>query len=157
MGLACAIISPSPASATDSPRLAAMKKTLAGVPALELPAKAAKLVWVAKAKDREATARLVVDAAVSVRSAATPSVVGAIVKRTPAVTGVVVAEALLLQPGQASLIRAAAASYAPVETEVAIAAFEKTNVLQGAAVVAGLDPSSDRKPKQRRYANPSDP
>jgi len=162
LSLAFSLLLVAPASAEDSARLVALKKSLGNVPALELPAKAAKLVSAAKAKDREATAKLVIEAVSSLNAAAVPSVVGAIASGSPSVAGAAVVEAVTLQPAQASLITAAASSSAPVETAAAMSDFHKTNVLAQASVVtssslASASPSDGGNrptPKSTRYATP---
>lgn len=88
-------------------------ETLSGVPAAELPAKAAQLVSDAKASAREATTINVVKAAVGMNPAAAPAVVGAIAQAVPDMAAIAAGVAASEQPKQAALIARAAAAAAP--------------------------------------------
>ena len=90
-------------------------QSLAGVPAAEMPAKAAELVKAAKARDRRTATADIVNAAVDLNPAATPQVVGAIAKATPSMAPLAAGIAAAQLPKQASVIARAAAAAAPAE------------------------------------------
>ncbi len=99
-----------------------VKKNLAGVPAGELPAKAAELVKAAKSADRPATTVEVVKAAVNMKPAAAPSVVGAVARTTPEMASVAAGTAAAQQHKLASAIAKAAAAAAPSQAGKIVAA-----------------------------------
>lgn len=103
----------------------AIAKTLSGVRAPELPAKAAALVSRASLKDQEATAVAVVKAAIAAYPASAAAVVGAIAKATPRMASVAAAAAVSLQPKQAGAIAKAAVGAAPTEAEKIVAFMTK--------------------------------
>jgi hypothetical protein len=88
-------------------------KTLAAVPAAELPSKAADLVLAAKRHDRVTTTENVVKASVQLNGAAAPAIVGAIARAVPDSASVAVGVAVAKQPKLAAAITRAAAAAAP--------------------------------------------
>ncbi len=90
-------------------------KTLSAVPAAELPAKCAKLVTTAKARDRGFTTASVVKTAVELNPAAAPAIAAAIAKAAPEMAPIAAAAAAEAQPSQAADIARAAAGAAPTK------------------------------------------
>jgi len=99
--------------AADAPKTAPFKQALAGVPAAELPAKAAELVKAAKANERQAATVGIVRAALEINPAAAPSIVGAIARAVPTMAPVAAGTAAAQQPRQAGAIAKSAAGAAP--------------------------------------------
>jgi hypothetical protein len=108
--------------AKDAPKANPFTKTLAAVPAAELPAKAADLVLQAKPGDREATTINVVKSAVGINPAAAPAIVGAIARAVPEMASVAASAAAAEQPRQASAIAKAAAAAAPFQASSIVTA-----------------------------------
>ena len=103
----------------------AITKTLSGVRAPELPAKAASLVVKANATDQEATVIAVVKAAIAANPASAAAVVGAIAKAAPKMASIAAATAVSLEPKQAAAIAKAASGNAPTEADKIVAAMSK--------------------------------
>jgi len=103
----------------------AITKSLSGVRAPELPAKAASLVVKANATDQEATVIAVVKAAIAANPASAAAVVGAIAKAAPKMASIAAATAVSLEPKQAAAIAKAASGNAPTEAEKIVAAMSK--------------------------------
>lgn len=78
---------------------------LQSVPALELPAKSAALVQLAKLNDREAAADAILEIVAKLNPSALPTVVGAIARVEPSLTSKLTATATLLQPKLGDEIR----------------------------------------------------
>ena len=97
----------------DAPKANPYNKVLAAVPATELPAKAAELVYQAKPAEREATTVQVVKGAVSLNPAAAAIIVGAVARAVPEMASVAAGAAAAEQPKQARAIAKAAAAAAP--------------------------------------------
>lgn len=89
------------------------KSALKGVPAPEIPAKAAGLVKNAKNREKQAVTTQVITEAVTMNPAAAPVTVGAVAKANPEMAAQAAAAAATAQPGQAAAIAKAAASAAP--------------------------------------------
>jgi len=89
------------------------KQALVGVPAAELPAKAAELVKAAKTNERQAATVAIVKAALEMNPAAAPSIVGAIARAVPAMAPVAAGTAAAQQPKQAAAIAKSASAAAP--------------------------------------------
>ena len=104
-----------------------IQKTLSGVRAPELPAKAAALVERVPVEEREAVTVAVVKAAIKANPTTAPAVVGAIARVAPKMAALAAATAVSLEPKQAAAIARAAASAAPLEAEQIIAAMTKEN------------------------------
>lgn len=100
-------------SATTCPKVAAASKALKGLPAVEMPAKAAQMVAAATAEDRESTTACVIAAAMDVRPASTLPVVGAVARQTPEAAAIAAVKAAAIQPKKLAEIAAAAAAAAP--------------------------------------------
>ena len=119
-GVCVGLIHLNSAFAVLSPKAA--HKSLAAVPATELPAQAAQLVKDANAADRQADTATVVKAAVSHRPATAAAVVGAIAQAVPEVAAVAAGTAAKAQPKLASVIAQAAAAAAPSQAgEIVVA------------------------------------
>lgn len=86
---------------------------LRGVPAAEIPAKAASCVLLAKSEEQTAVAVAVVRAAVELSPFGAPAIVGAIARVAPHCAPATAAEAARLQPKLASAIAKTAAFSAP--------------------------------------------
>jgi hypothetical protein len=126
------------AVAKDAARAEAFKQTLTGVPALELPAKAAQLVTDAKAKDKEAVTAEVVTAAVKINPAAAPLVVGAISKAAPKMASIAAVTAATLEPKLTLAIAKAAAAAAPASAEKIVHALCKAMPAQYANIAVAV-------------------
>ncbi len=100
-------------SASTSPQVASARKTLKGLPAVEMPAKAAQMIAAASAEDREATLGYVITAALELRPTSILPVVGAVARQTPEVAAATAVKAAAIQPKKLSEIAAAAAAAAP--------------------------------------------
>ncbi len=123
IALTVVVLSTFSASAEVSSK--AIVKSLSGVRAPELPAKAASLVFKASAKDQEATTIAVVKASIAANPASAAAVVGAIAQAAPKMASVAAATAVSLQPKQAAAIAKAAAGAAPTEAEKIVAAMSQ--------------------------------
>ena len=123
--LSLTMVALSPFSVSAEVSSKAIVKSLSGVRAPELPAKAASLVSKADAKDQEATTIAVVKAAIAANPASASAVVGAIAQAAPKMASIAAATALSLQPKQAAAIAKAAAGAAPTEAEKIVAAMSK--------------------------------
>src|SRR5258706_8065242 len=99
--------------AKDGQKASSVIETLSGVPAAELPAKAAQLVKEAKARERETTTINVVKAALAMNPAAAPAIVGAISRAVADMAPVAAGTAAAEQPSQSCAIAKAAAAAAP--------------------------------------------
>jgi len=102
--------------AGDSAKSDLTREVLRGVPAAELPAKAAGLIQHAKAADQGTLTVKVVKAALDLNPAAAPAVVGAIARAVPDMAAIAAGSAAEVQPKQASAIARAAAAAAPSKT-----------------------------------------
>jgi hypothetical protein len=111
MGIFC--IGTLNAAADDTAKLKPYKDALTGVPAVEMPAKAAEVVKQAKTQLGDVTTANVVRAAVEVNPMATPAVVGAIARALPDMAPVAAGTAAEAQPKQAVAFARAAAVSAP--------------------------------------------
>lgn len=114
--LSAALLVTSMAFGKDAPRTNPFKQVLSSVPAAELPAQAAELVFQAKGEDQAATTTDVVKAAVGLKPAAAPAIVAAIAKKVPDMAAVSAGVAATEQPKQAAAIAKAAAAAAPDQT-----------------------------------------
>jgi len=103
------------ALAEDSTSPTRYRRVLETVPALELPAKAAKMVKQAKARQRATAAAGVTRAAVTINPPAAPGVVSAIARAVPELAATVAGTATTEQPKQATAIAEAAAAAAPLK------------------------------------------
>jgi hypothetical protein len=112
-------------SAKDSPQLAGFKASLAGVTAIELPAKAASLIAAVSDKEKESVTIAVVRAAVGLNPSATPAIVGAVAHEVPAMAPLAAVTAASLQRKQISLIARSAAAGAPAQAGKIVAALIK--------------------------------
>lgn len=99
----------------EAPKANPFHKILTAVPAAELPAKAADLVFQAKPADRQETTMNVVKAALGINPAAAPAIVGAIARAVSEMASVAAGTAAAEQPKQAAAIAKAAAAAAPVQ------------------------------------------
>ena len=99
----------------ETPKANPFHKILTAVPAAELPAKAADLVFQAKHADRQETTINVVKAALGINPAAASAIVGAIARAVPEMASVAAGAAAAEQPKQAAAIAKAAAAAAPVQ------------------------------------------
>ena len=147
IGLGVACLSGNQLSAKDPVPETPFAKILRGVPALELPARAAQLVKEAKADQRELTAMEVVKSSVTLNPTSTLMVVGEICRTSPKVAPVAAASAAKLQPKQAVAITKAAVSAAPSEAGKIVAAVCKEVPSESrdvAAVAVRVVPSSSR-------------
>ena len=97
----------------DAPKVNPFTKTLAAVPSVELPAKAAGLVLQTKPLARQAVTIEVVKAAVGINPVAAPAIAGAIARAVPELASVAAGVAASEQPKQAAAIAKAAAAAAP--------------------------------------------
>jgi hypothetical protein len=104
------------------PKVNPFSKTLAAVPAAELPAKAVDLVSQAKPRDRQATTINVVKAALGLNPAAAPAIVGAMARAVPEMASVAAGTAAAEQPKQAAAIAKAAAAAAPLQAGAVVKA-----------------------------------
>jgi len=102
-------------SAKDSTAPSRYQTALEGVPAAELPAKAADMVKQVKARDWANTTVSVTKSAVTINPAAAPSIVGAIARSVPDMAAVAAGTAAAEQPKQAAAIAKAAAAAAPAK------------------------------------------
>jgi len=126
----------------------AAQKSLAAVPASELPATAAQLVKASKTADRAADTATVVKAAVLHRPAAAVAVVGAVVQAAPDVAPVAAGTAAAAQPKLASAIAKVAAAAAPSKAGEIVAIVCKAAPAQFRAValaVAKAAPGSEKE------------
>jgi hypothetical protein len=98
------------------------KSALTGIPAPELPVKAATLVKNVKPRDLQATTTIVVKEAVSINPAAAPAIVGAVARSVPEAAPQAAATAASEQPAQAAAIARAAAAAAPTQAGRIVAA-----------------------------------
>ncbi|MEO7299869.1 MAG: hypothetical protein ABI042_14980 [Verrucomicrobiota bacterium] len=106
----------------------AIQKILKGVPALEVPAKAASLVVESKPDEQKATTAIVVKTAIRANASSAAPVVGAIAKAAPKMAAVAAAAAVSLEPKQATKIARAATSGAPEEADnIAVAMNRETS------------------------------
>ena len=110
-GCVCALT----VSAKDSTTPSRYQSALEGVPAAELPAKAADMVKQVKARDWANTTVGVTKSAVTINPAAAPAVVGAIARSVPDMAAVAAGTAAAEQPKQAAAIAKAAAAAAPAK------------------------------------------
>lgn len=145
VALTVAAISTFNLNAEVSPR--AIEKSLSGVRAPELPAKAASLVAKAKGTDQEPTTVAVVKSAIGVNPASAAPVVGAIAHAAPKMASVAAATAVSLQPKQAAAIARAAASAAPTEAEKIAAAMTKESPTYGALISQTVSSAVNDKAK----------
>jgi hypothetical protein len=97
----------------DSSTPAPFQKTLSGVPAAEMPAKAADLVKQTKAREWGTRTVDVVKSALAINPAAAPAVVAAIAKAVPEMASIAAGTAATEQPKQAAAITKAAVAAAP--------------------------------------------
>ena len=105
--------------------LADVTKSLAGSPALELPAKAANLVATASAADKQDVAVAAVKAAVGLNPASAVAIVSAVARDNPSTAPVAAVTAATLQHKQIGLITKAAVVAAPTEAGKIVAALIK--------------------------------
>jgi hypothetical protein len=124
--------------ASSSPQVSAARKALKGVPAVELPAKAAAMVAQAKPEDRDTAAAAVVTAALGVRPTSTMAVVSAIARQTPSAAPTAAAKAAFLQPKKLADIAAAAASAAPKQAASIVEAMCKAMPAQYAVIATAV-------------------
>lgn len=101
------------ASLTSNAKEAPYQKMLAGVPAAEMPAKAAGLVKQTKAREWGTRTVDVVKSALAINPAAAPAVVAAIAKAVPEMASIAAGTAAGEQPKQAAAITKAAVAAAP--------------------------------------------
>lgn len=113
IALSLAFLTAFPSLAKDSSKVNPFNKTLAAVPAAELPSKAANLVLQAKHRARPDVTVNVVKSAVGINPAGAPAIVGAIARAVPQMASVAAGAAASEQPKQASAIAKAAAAAAP--------------------------------------------
>jgi len=99
----------------DASKTNPFKQTLAAVPSVELPAKAAACVLQTKPLARPPVTTQVVKAAVGINPVAAPAVVGAIARAVPEMASVAAGVAASAQPKQAAAIAKAAAASAPAK------------------------------------------
>ena len=124
-GLAFALVALSALSVSAEVSSKAIEKSLTGIRAPELPAKAASLVVKATAIDQTATTIAVVKAAIAANPTSAAAVVGAISKAAPKMASIAAATAVSLEPKQAAAIARAATGAAPTEAEKIVAAMSK--------------------------------
>jgi len=125
VALACVLSALSVASVSADVSSATIEKTLNGVRAPELPAKAGSLVSKAKTGEKQETTVVVVKTAIHISPASAASVVGAIAYKVPAMASVAASTAVALEPKQAVKIARAAVSGAPSEADKIVAAMSK--------------------------------
>jgi hypothetical protein len=113
VALSVAFLVTCPSFGKDAPKANPFKETLAAVPSVELPAKAADLVLQTKPLARQAVTINVVKGAVEINPAAAPAIVGAIARPVPEMASVAAGVAAAEQPKQAGAIAKAAAAAAP--------------------------------------------
>lgn len=110
-----------PALAKEDPS-AAINAALSGLPAPELPAKAALLIKAAKPSTRETVSVQVVKTAFRINPAAATTIIGAIARAVPDVAAIAAGAAAAEQPDQAANIAKAAAAAAPKQAGGIVAA-----------------------------------
>jgi hypothetical protein len=113
IALSVAFLVACPSFGKDASKVNPFKKTLAAVPAVELPAKATSLVLQTKPLARQSVTLDVVKAAVGINPAAAPAIAGAIARGVPELASVAAGAAASEQPKQAAAIAKAAAAAAP--------------------------------------------
>jgi len=114
MSFAVAILTNVAMAGSQSEQIAAYKKALKEVPAVEMPAKAASVVAKAKAKEQEETALNVLRAVMEISPASGPAVVGAIARVAPATAS----KLIPMLPAQYQPSARAAASFSPAAVGV---------------------------------------
>ena len=124
--------------ASTATQVSAARKALKGLPAVELPAKAADMVAQALPEERNAAAAAVATAAIDLRPTATLAVVSAIARQSPTVAATVAQKAASLQPKQLTDIAAAAASVAPKQAANIVEALCKAAPTRYAAIVTAV-------------------
>jgi cytochrome c1 len=105
--------------------VAAIKEALSKGPTAEMPAKAADLVFAAKADVRDSMAGDVVKTAIKLKPTVTLAVVGAVCQKSPETAPTVAATAAKSQPKQAKQIAQAAAAAAPAKAAEIVKAVAK--------------------------------
>jgi hypothetical protein len=115
IALSVAVLAACHSFGKDAPKANPFKKSLAAVPSVELPAKAAGLVLQTKPLARQAVTINVMKAAVGINPVAAPAIAGAIVRAVPELAPVAAGVAASEQPKQAAAIAKAAAAGAPSE------------------------------------------
>jgi len=113
IALSLAFLTAFSSSGKDSSKVNPFNKTLAAVPAAELPSKAVNLVLQAKPRAQQGVTVNVVKSAVGINPAGAPAIVGAIARAIPKMAAVAAGAAATEQPKQASAIAKAAAVAAP--------------------------------------------
>ena len=88
IALSVAFLVACPSFGKDASKVNPFKKTLAAVPAVELPAKATSLVLQTKPLARQSVTLDVVKAAVGINPAAAPAIAGAIARGVPELASV---------------------------------------------------------------------
>ena len=138
LGVAFAVsLSISPLLANQNAQSDSYKITFAAVSALELPAKAAAIVYQAK-DNQKAVAIAVMTAAIAVNPNSTVAVVAAISKSSPKMASVVATTAAKLQPKQIGQIAKAAAAAAPTEAEQVVIGLAKDQPKQYGLVISAV-------------------
>lgn len=112
---AIATLALSPAHALTATQKGAIKASVANVPALELPAKAAQVVAQASKEDKQDTAIALVREIVSKNQSLAPSLVKALVTALPDSAAIIAATAADLAVDQTVAIAKAAADAAPAQ------------------------------------------
>lgn len=146
IGFCAGLLSLNPVSAEV--KSGSIQQSLAGVPASELPAKAAQLVQAATVSDREAVTVAVVKAAVAQRPAAASAIVGAVAKDNPGVAATAAGTAATAQPKLARAIAKSAATAAPSkagEIVVAVCKAAPKEYREVAVAVAQGAPGSEKE------------
>ncbi len=134
--------------ASTAPDLAAARKALRSLPAIELPAQAAQLVAQVKPEDREVVAATVITAALDVRPTSTLSVVGAIARQSPEAAAAVAVKAAALQPKSLAEIAAAAAAAAPEQAGKIVEALCKAKPASYAVIASSVGKAVPTAAKQ---------
>jgi len=107
------------------PKTESTRNVFRDVPAAEVPAKAAELVSLAKAPQRDRTAATTVKMAVKAHPTTAVATVGAISSKCPETSAITAATAATLQPKQVLLIAHAAAKAAPAQAAAIVKALCK--------------------------------
>jgi hypothetical protein len=142
MVLATSLVCACNVQAADRAAGTAEVLALIGVPAPEMPAKAAELVKAAKVRERGAVTVNAVTTATALNAAGTPTVVSAIAKAVPDMAAIAAGTAAGQQPKQAVEITRAAVTAAPGKAGKIVAAVcrvapqDYRNIAQAAAQAA---------------------